>query len=96
METGINEEYEPKVFLNEYGFRITSVRVMGDGKLMWETTEEDKIARSSKEEVKMTVSVFKTASGKTVRLLDPSSGIRPGEPAQDPEPLHRAADLPGQ
>lgn len=94
MEKEANEEYEQKVFLNEYGFRITSVRVIGDGKLMWETKDEAKIARSSKEEVKMTVGKVNAAPSKTVLLLHPCERVRLGERPEDREPLHRAARLP--
>ncbi len=49
-------QFVPKVFLNEYGFRVTEVRVLANANLpVWECKDEYLISKSSKEEVEMTV-----------------------------------------
>ena len=50
-------QFVPKVFLNEYGFRVTEVRVLANANIpVWECKDEYLISKSSKEEVEMTVS----------------------------------------
>ena len=49
---------EPKVFLNEYGFQVRRVRVLGPkGVILWECADPDVILGSSAAEVKMKVGV---------------------------------------
>lgn len=49
----------PKVFLNQYDFRVTKVRVLGEkGRdVLWKLEDEEIIARSSHQEVEMTLPV---------------------------------------
>lgn len=49
---------EPKVFLNDYGFEVKTVRVLGPkGLVLWECADPELILGSSIKEVDMTVEV---------------------------------------
>ena len=52
-------EFVPKVFLNEYGFRVVEVKVLANGNIpIWNCNDESLISKSSKKEVEMTVNKY--------------------------------------